>query len=342
MSVKIARESIFVSSVRAFSSAFFALVGVVVAIAVIAMIFGSLSKPVGFRKMTDLVIEPDADGSVQLQSPHAPVILRIDISGPIMPPKLTAHDIEVQLLDSRTGPLKGERIKGIFLCINTPGGTVTDSNTIYQLLMDYKERYKVPVYAYTNGLCASGGMYVSAAADKTFASDISIVGSVGVIMGPSFNYSTLLTRLGIESKTISEGKDKDMLSSFRPWKEGEDASLVNVAKYTYNHFVDLMVKNHPHLDRTKLIEEYGAQIYPAPEAADYGFIDDGNATYNSALKELVTAAEITEPYQVVRLKPRRQMLAEFIQAQGGIEKLRVLLGTPSVGETPLLYMYETP
>ena len=338
--MKIARESIFVSSVRAFSSAFFALVGVVIGLAVLALIFGSLAKPAGLRKMTDVVIEPDAEGSIELLSPHAPVVLRIDIHGPIMPPKLTARDIEAQLLDSHSDLLKGNRVKALFLHVNTPGGDAIDSNTIYQLISDYKSRYNIPVYAFTDGLCASGGMYITAAADKTFASDLSIIGSIGTLIGPNFNYATLMSRLGIKAKTISEGKDKQMLPAFTPWVEGSDQSLVDIAKYSYNHFVDIMVNAHPRLDREKLVNEYGAQVYAAPVAQDLGFIDEGKATYSTALKELVEKAEITEPYQVIRLKPRRQVLSEFLQMHFGVDPLRHLLGMPSPGGSPLLYMYE--
>ena len=340
VNVKIARESIFVSSVRAFSGAFFALIGVAVGIAIIAMVFGSLAKPSGFRKTTDLVIEPDAEGSIELLSPHAPVILRIDITSPILPPKLTAKDIEAQLIESRMGMLKGDRVKGILLYVNTPGGDAIASNTIYRMIEAYKERYKLPVYAYTDGICASGGMYVTAAADKTFASDLSIIGSVGIVLGPIYNYSELMGRVGIKARTISEGKDKDMLSKVRPWVEGEDASLVKIGEETYNHFVDLMIKTRPHLSREKLVEEYGAQVYIAKTAQEYGFIDDGDASYSSALKELTEMAKIDGEYQVVRLKPRRQFLTEFMQAEGPLEKLKTVLGIPSCSQSPLLYMYQ--
>src|SRR5690606_22323692 len=91
------------------------------------------------------------------------------------------------LLDSRTGDFKNERGKGILLHMNTPGGTVVDSDNIYRMLKTYKERYKVPVFAFVDGLCASGGMYISCAADKVYAGPASIIGSVGVIIGPFFN-----------------------------------------------------------------------------------------------------------------------------------------------------------
>lgn len=62
--------------------------------------------------------------------------------------------------------------------INTPGGTVVDADGIYRALLEYKTKYDVPIYAYIDGLCASGGMYVALAADKIFASDVSLIGSV--------------------------------------------------------------------------------------------------------------------------------------------------------------------
>ena len=156
----------------------------------------------------------------------APVILQINVHGVIGDPKtLDTHTIENILIESRTGDLKDNRVKAILLHMNTPGGTVVDSDNIYRLVKEYKERYKVPVFAYIDGLCASGGMYVSCAADQVFAGHSSIIGSVGVIIGPFFNLFDTLTKIGMKMETITQGLDKDMMTPFRPWKEDEDASF---------------------------------------------------------------------------------------------------------------------
>ena len=67
-----------------------------------------------------------------------------------------------------------------------PGGAADDSVGIYRALCEYKKKYNVPIYAFVDGLCASGGMYIACAADKIYATPSSVIGSVGVIMGPLF------------------------------------------------------------------------------------------------------------------------------------------------------------
>ncbi|MFI5264393.1 MAG: S49 family peptidase, partial [Candidatus Kapaibacterium sp.] len=92
-------------------------------------------------------------------------------------------------VESQEGDFKNNRVKGILLYMDTPGGYSTDSDTIYRLLMEYKKQYKVPIYAYVDGLCASGGMYIAITADKIMASDTSLIGSIGVIAPTFMNFT---------------------------------------------------------------------------------------------------------------------------------------------------------
>ena len=99
-----------------------------------------------------------------------------------------AHDaVRAQLIDTIDGEINKDQVKGLLLAINSPGGTVDDSDGIYRLVQEYKSRLKIPVYAYVDGMCASGGMYIACAADKVYASDASLVGHVGVILRTIFN-----------------------------------------------------------------------------------------------------------------------------------------------------------
>ena len=341
--MEVSRESIFISALRAFCNAFFAFVGVIVGLVIIALIlFGSFFKSATSHGLhTEMIFEANADLSDDPLPSTVPVIMRINIHGPIMPPNLTYNDIEVQLLDAQKGILKDGRIKGILLHMNTPGGSTTDAFAIYQMLMDYKKKFKVPIYAFTNGLCASAGVYITSVADKSFATDVSVIGSVGVILGPMFNYVGLMEKLGIKAKTISDGKNKDFLSPYRPWVEGEDKSLYAIAKSQYEHFVDLVTKSRPRLDKEKLINVYGAQVFSASVSQEYGFIDDGASTYNLALGELVKASGIEGDYQVIRLRPKRGLFSKIFEKRTIVEKVTSLFKSDETTD-PVLYLYETP
>jgi signal peptide peptidase SppA len=199
--------------------------------------------------------------------------------------------------------------------MDTPGGAAFDSDSIYHALVDYKTKYNVPVYAYVDGLCASGGMYISSAADKIYASEQSTIGSVGVIMGPAFNFSGLMTKYGVEALTLTEGKDKDMLNPFRPWQPNEGVSIKNVMAATYEQFVTVVARARPNLSREKLVGEYGANVFIAKEAETLGYIDEGDSNYSRALTALVQAAGVDDkhPYQVVQLNPPRPLLPQLTQ-----------------------------
>jgi signal peptide peptidase SppA len=315
--MQIVRESIFLSAVRSFCNALFGLVGIVVGLLLLGVflfaLFGSHLTP---AQKSEYMITPDAEGSTELLPMSAPVILHLDIHGIIGLNYLTGSVVEGLLLDSRDGLLKGNRVKAILLHMNTPGGTATDSDEIYRHLAYYKKKYDVPIYAYVEGLCASGGMLITSAADKIYASPSSVVGSIGVVLGPNFNFSGLMDKYGVSQVTLTEGKDKDMLNPFRPWKEGEAQSLVNINTYFYERFISIVTAARTRLDKDKLMNEYGAQVYSAPEGAELGYIDEGNSDYQTVLMDLAAAAHISgQKYQVIKIQPPHNILNDLMQAK---------------------------
>ena len=77
------------------------------------------------------------------------------------------------------------------------------------MLVEYKNTSSLPIYAYIDDICTSGGMYIACAADTIYATPDAIVGSVGVRLGPVFNFSQLMETYGIAQKTLTAGKRKD-------------------------------------------------------------------------------------------------------------------------------------
>ncbi|MCB1107629.1 MAG: S49 family peptidase [Chlamydiia bacterium] len=343
--MELKRESIFVSAVRSFCNVFAGFIGILIALFVIGIIVAAIAKPQMVSDKTQMIIAADADGNRTLLSHSAPAVLRLNIHGVIGSRDLNSKTVQSQLLDSRGGMLKGDRVKAILLHINSPGGTAFDAHDIYQSLIEYKEKYKVPIYAYINGMCASGGMMIACAADKIISSPIGIIGSVGVLMGPNFNVADLMERYGVKQLTITKGKDKDMLSPFRPWQAGEDKSLKDIVAYDYDVFVNLVAKARPRLSQAKLVNEYGAQVYDPIKAQEYGYIDEANGSYSKALAALVEEASISEPYQVVELKILHPVLSDLIEGKSSIlsGKIKHELSLPSELSPELmnrsLYLY---
>lgn len=345
--MEIQRESIFVSALRSFCKMFFAVCGIFLAFVAMSMLYssiaGSSSSPTEAK--TTVKYLPDANGNRE-SSTTSPVILQISVHGVIGDAKSGIDTKMVQniLLDSRTGEFKNDRVKGILLHMSTPGGTVVDSDNIYRMLKDYKARYKVPVFAFVDGLCASGGMYISCAADQVYAGPASIIGSVGVIIGPFFNMYETLGKIGVISKTITEGLDKDMMSPFRPWKVDEDASLKAVTAFFYQQFVDIVVSAKPRMNKERLIHEYGAKVFDPVMAQEYGYVDFANTTRDAALLALLKEANIdlAAPYQVVELEQKNQWLENLLNAKSPLFTGRIEhtldTGAPAIRDQ-IAYLY---
>lgn len=315
-------DSIFISSLRAFCKAIAVILGITLAFIPIIVLIALLGSNTEIETKTTLTILPDANGVRELKPSSAPVILHINLKGIIGNLNLTDETIENQLIESRTGVLKHNRVKGIILYINSPGGSATDSDNIYRRLVRYKNQYKVPIYAYEDGICASGGVMISCAADKIYSSPSSIIGSVGALMGPFFNFKEAMEKYGINAETITEGKNKDMMSPFRAWKPDEDSSLKPLVAYYYERFTQIVTSSRPRIDRTALIEEYGANVFDPVTAEKLGYID-GIRDYSDALNELLLASGIdaSKDYQVVQLNPKGNFLSCLVSSESWLGSL---------------------
>jgi protease IV len=299
------RESMFSQSLRSFLVALFGVIGVAIGLILVLMLFSALLSTNDNEPEAQYTakIAPNAEGVRKAMSKDAPVILKLNIVGVIGAEGLTMANIRELLVESREDTLKNNRVKGILLNIESPGGTVVDADGIYHAIKSYKEMYHVPVYAYVDGLCASGGMYIASAADKIYASNASLVGSVGVIAPSFLNVSSLLEKVGVHSLTLFAGKGKDDLNPLRTWKPDEQASYQDIINYYYQGFVNIVAEGRPELDRKKLVDEYGANIFPAEKAAEYGYIDGASHSYNETLKLLLKEIGIEDDYyQVVELE----------------------------------------
>lgn len=314
-------DSVFKSAVRSFFIMFAAVFGIFIALLLIMLFFSTASESIKEPERTyKTEVLPNAEGVRKILSNTAPVILKLNIQGVIGTDVFNAQIIRQQLIESREGDLKNNRVKALLLHVNSPGGTVTDSDTIYRLIKAYKEQYKVPVYAFIDGLCASGSYYASMAADKLYASDVSLIGSVGVVTGPFFNAVNLLEKIGVDPLMISAGKGKTDLSPFRKWEPGEQKNMEDIINYYYDFFVNVVTSERQGLSKEKLVKDLGAHIYPAAEAVKYGYIDASGYNYSCALKALLKHIGIEDEfYQVVQLQSKK-WYAEIFTSKNSLFK----------------------
>lgn len=150
----------------------------------------------------------------------------IDIQGPILggksPKGVNPETIQAIIREA----LSDERVAAIVLNMDTPGGAVLPSDEIYNAVA----QIDLPVVVCMRSVCASGGYYIAAAADYIVANEVTLTGSIGVII-PHYRYSGLLEKIGVENDAIRSGMMKDMLSGGR---EREPAEAAKVNAYVQN------------------------------------------------------------------------------------------------------------
>lgn len=341
--------SIFKSSLKAFFVSLSSVIGIALGlfIAILAIVLIAISSD--DKTFSSCVkIMPDAHWERKELSSDTPVLLQLNIKGEIGKDDLKADKVENILLRSREEEFKDNRVKGVLLVINSPGGDVIDSDIIYSLIKEYKELYKTPVFAFADGLCASGGYYIACAADKIVASDVSLIGSVGVLSWPPFfNVTDLMRKIGVHALTLFAGKDKDAMNPTRPWKADESKTYQEMLDYYYERFVTIVTKARPEVKKESLQQEYGAHLFPAPTAKEKGYVDGTGYSTSRALKELALAAGIKEEekYQVVTIKGKEWIKNLFdLQMFSGkvVHEIKLPAELSAEGNAmPVRYLYRT-
>lgn len=311
--MKLVRESLFSSTIRSFCISFFAVIGIVIAFFLVMLVFGAGKTSKALETSNFDVIIPDTNGRRYPLASNQPLLLRLDIVGPIMPdngggmfaPSSVGLDsIRSALNESHMGPLKDNRIKGVLLYINSPGGAGYLCEPIYESIKEYSLKYQIPVYAYVEGYCASAAMYIACSAQKIYSNSSSVIGSVGAFW-KFFNYSQGMQKIGVENKTLTAGKGKDSMNPFQPWEPGSSDNYQTILDETYNQFVDVVAAARPKLSKSSLINKYGAEVFYSPTAEKLGYIDGAGYQYPQVVQLLAEEAGITgNNYQVVQLLPK--------------------------------------
>jgi protease IV len=315
--MEIQTDSIMKTASRSLVKSFAKVLGLFSGLIVAFILFSMFTNRDLLPPQSQPTLLPDAHGQRKLLPLNTPAILVLRIDNVIGMGDLTTEKFKQLLLDSRTGLFERDRLKGIMLYINSPGGSAVDSDNIYTMLMNYKQEHKIPVYGFVDGLCASGGMYIASACDKIYSVPTSTIGSVGVRVGPNFNFVGTMEKYGVSSLTFTQGKDKDMLNPFRPWTPQEGQSIQNVIQAMYDRFVNIVSSSRPKLTKELLINQFGANVFIASQAEENGYIDNANASYETTVQDLVKSAGIADgdAYQVIQLNCPHSLVEQFTQAK---------------------------
>ena len=163
----------------------------------------------------------------------------IDIQGVIgSEDEVNADDV----ISSLQTAFDNKHTKGVILRINSPGGSPVQAGLINDEISRQRKLHpKIPLYAVVEDICASGGYYIAAAADKIYVDKASIVGSIGVLMD-GFGFTGIMDKLGVERRLITAGENKGILDPFSPVKPEQREYAQHLLDEVHQQFIDVVRK----------------------------------------------------------------------------------------------------
>lgn len=186
--------------------------------------------------------------------------------------------------------MRDDHNRGILLYVDSPGGTVYESQEMYDKLMEYKEQTGRPIYAYMAHYGESGAYMVSMAADKIYVNKNTVTGSIGVILS-GYDLTGLYEKLGIKNINIVSGDNK--AATFNKTQMGIYQAQVD--EY-FNEFVKIVADGRD-MKEKQVRKLADGRIYTARQAVKNGLVDK-IATYEDAKEEISSAVGIDNYYSL--------------------------------------------
>jgi protease IV len=176
-----------------------------------------------------------------------------------------------------------DSVKAVILRVNSPGGGVVESSEIHDKIVEIQKEAKKPVYISMGSMAASGGYYISAPAEKIYASPETLTGSLGVIM-QGYNYAGLAEKYGVEFVTIKSGPYKDIMSPAREMTEEEREILQSMIDNSYEGFVKVISEGRG-IPAEQVRKIADGRIYDGRQAKELNLID-GFGFFEDVVDEL--------------------------------------------------------
>jgi protease-4 len=245
----------------------------------------------------------------------------VDLSGVISADsRASADNINQGLQDA----FESKGTRGVILRINSPGGSPVQAGTINDEIQRLRVKYpEVPLYVVVEDICASGGYYVAAAADRIYVDKASIVGSIGVLMD-GFGFTGTMEKLGVERRLLTAGENKGFLDPFSPVDAKQRDYAKKLLAEIHDQFIDTVRKG-----RGKRLKEspdtFSGLVWSGQKSIEMGLADAiGSVDY--------VAREVIKAENIVDFTPHENIAERFAKrfgaAMGG-----ALLGSAASGGT---------
>ncbi len=253
-------------------------------------------------------------------------IVAVPVEGTIAPAESSLGGVEPTatpegLADALRQAADDPSVQAVVLEINSPGGGVTASDQMHQSILDFKKNTEKPVVVSMGDVAASGGYYISTAADRIVANETTLTGSLGVIFQLT-NFSEAADKYGISQVVIKSGKFKDIGNSFRKMTPEEREILQSLVDESYDEFVDVISEGRG-IPKERVREIADGRIYSGSQARELGLVDSFGGLDEAAAiaAEEAGATETTVVRYVETPTFTETLLASFAPREPEVEQV---------------------
>ncbi len=218
------------------------------------------------------------------------------------------------IMESLRAAFFDPRTAGVVIRISSPGGSPVQSGLIHQEIRRLRAKHPdIPVHAVVEEVCASGGYYIAAAADKIFVDQASLIGSIGVLMD-GFGFTDALKKLGVERRLLTAGDNKAFLDSFSPLSDRQRSHAQQMLNEIHQQFIDAVKAGRG--DRLKDDPQiFSGLVWTGARSVDLG-LADALGSLTQVAREVIQAEDIVDFSRHENLADRvvRRLGAQVVQS----------------------------
>tara|TARA_B100000579_G_C22828386_1_gene854536 strand:+ start:101 stop:1123 length:1023 start_codon:yes stop_codon:yes gene_type:complete len=305
-----------------FWNIFLKTLSIFLSISIITLIIISLLNILNTEKTGDFVFisgDQESPNSIVVIELNGLIINSNNQFSELINPLIISPPVVKKILDE----LQEIDPKVIIFSMNSPGGTVSASKNLYDIIKNFKKENNTEILFHTNELLASGGYWVSISGDKIYANYGSIVGSIGV-KGPDWffydqpiSFSTGLfsnkieTKNGIKVFSNIAGKSKDIFNSFREPTNYELEELQSMVDEIYDDFVRIVSRERK-IETNTIVNEIGALIYTTGKAEELHLID-GEISLDNLIKKTIVSNNYNSFKILKKYNNKNSLIKEIFQ-----------------------------
>lgn len=263
--------------------------------------WGIFFRILGFAYLTFLIVAlGDWGGASDTLGDGKKHTALVQLNGVI---KATGEASAEKITESLQAAFKDHGTQGVILRINSPGGSPVQSGIINDEIRRLRAKHpNIPLYAVVEDVCASGGYYVAAAADRIFVDKASIVGSIGVLMD-GFGFTGTMDKLGVERRLLTAGENKGFLDPFSPQDAQHKQHAQILLDDIHRQFIDVVRKG-----RGKRLKDspelFSGLMWTGAKSIELGLTDElGSVEYVArevikaeAIRDYTMRASLTERF----------------------------------------------